>query len=359
MNRHDLLVVGGGPAGTAAAITAARRGLRVLLLERGRLPRHKVCGEFVSAEALGLLRSLLGERATLLDDAPAIARSRVFLDGRVLEAPLRPPAASLPRYDLDLALWEAATAAGADGRQQTPVTGITGDGPFTARTPAGEFAARAVLDASGRWSSLRPARATGGSPEWLGLKAHFSEPAAPSAVDLYFFSGGYCGVQPVGHGRVNVCALVRAVCARSLPEVFRLHPQLEERSRGWSAVMHPIATAPVFFAPPVAVRGGVLCAGDAAGFVDPFVGDGIALALRGGVLAAAALAGFLAGDCPLAAAARRYRADYRRLLAPVFSRAALLRRLTMLPQPVRRPILHLLRLPRAGELLVQATRSRA
>jgi flavin-dependent dehydrogenase len=56
---HDLIVIGGGPAGTSAAITCARSGARVLLLERGRFPRQKVCGEFVSAESLALLADLL------------------------------------------------------------------------------------------------------------------------------------------------------------------------------------------------------------------------------------------------------------------------------------------------------------
>jgi len=57
---YDLIVIGGGPAGSAAAIAAARAGAQVLLLERGRYPRHKVCGEFVSAESLDLLSTLLG-----------------------------------------------------------------------------------------------------------------------------------------------------------------------------------------------------------------------------------------------------------------------------------------------------------
>ena len=56
---YDLAVIGGGPAGSSAAIVAARTGVRVLLAERGHLPRHKVCGEFVSPEALGQLAGLL------------------------------------------------------------------------------------------------------------------------------------------------------------------------------------------------------------------------------------------------------------------------------------------------------------
>ena len=111
----DLIVVGGGPAGSAAAITAVRGGARVLLLERGRLPRHKVCGEFVSAESLELLGSLLhGQHLAVLNDAARISRTRLYVDGRMIGAVVDPPAASIARFDLDAALWESAQLAGAD-----------------------------------------------------------------------------------------------------------------------------------------------------------------------------------------------------------------------------------------------------
>src|ERR1051325_187539 len=101
----DLIVVGAGPAGTSAAITATRGGAKVLLLERGKFPRHKVCGEFVSAESLGLLRDLLASSYhPLLDDSLRISLGRIFLDGHVLPAPIFPPAASIARFDLDQAL---------------------------------------------------------------------------------------------------------------------------------------------------------------------------------------------------------------------------------------------------------------
>src|SRR5690348_6454788 len=100
---YDLIVIGGGPAGAAAAITGARRGARVLLLERSRYPRHKVCGEFVSPESLSLLASLLhgtgGEE--LLRQAPRVGRARLHSDGAILEARIQPAASSLSRYQLD------------------------------------------------------------------------------------------------------------------------------------------------------------------------------------------------------------------------------------------------------------------
>src|SRR5712692_9092780 len=102
---YDLIIIGGGPAGTSAAISAARRGASVLLLERGRFPRHKVCGEFVSAESLQILRALLAENDSILHSCVPVSKARVFLDDQVITAPIQPPAVSLTRFDLDYLLW--------------------------------------------------------------------------------------------------------------------------------------------------------------------------------------------------------------------------------------------------------------
>ncbi len=158
---YDLIVIGGGPAGSSAAITAAQAGAKVLLLERGRYPRHKVCGEFVSSESLGLLSELLGNRGKAsLRDAVPISHARVFLDDRTLESPITPPAGSIARYDLDAALWQAAIENGVEGHLQTSAQKINGIGPFSVFTANGAFESLAVINAAGRWSNLtqRPPR---------------------------------------------------------------------------------------------------------------------------------------------------------------------------------------------------------
>jgi flavin-dependent dehydrogenase len=364
---YDLTIIGGGPAGTSAAITAARSGARVLLLEKGRLPRHKVCGEFVSSESLGLLRTLLdSQHGALLVHALRIPQARVYVDGRVLTTAVAPPAASIARLDLDAALWELAEQSGAEVRPQTAALSISGAGPFRVATAAAEFESKAVLNTSGRWSNLNVAPSGNGKrhKKWLGLKAHFAETAPDPSVDLYFFPGGYCGVQPVilggetaNHGRINVCAMVRADLASTLPEVFSQHPTLYERSCRWQPLSEPVSTSPLIFRDPQPLQGQILLAGDTAGFVDPFVGDGISLALRSGSLATRCLIPFFHGEISLVAAAGQYRRKYEDQLAPVFRVSSKIRRMLLLPRSVRTPILFLLQnAPSVTRYLVSKTR---
>jgi flavin-dependent dehydrogenase len=366
MPGYDLIIVGGGPAGTSAAITAVMSGASVLLLERGRFPRHKVCGEFVSAESLGLLSDLLQrDHASLLQDAVRISEARVFLDGHVLQTSVEPPAASIARIDLDSALWHSAVSAGVDARDQVTVQRIEGTGPFRVVTKGAEFEARALVNASGRWSNLNVQSGEELRREkWLGIKAHFAEPIAAPSVDLYFFEGGYCGVQPVrvkdersSGGRVNASVMVRSDVASTLPRVFEQNPALQERSRQWTSLSDPVTTSPLIFRGPEPVRNGILMAGDAAGFVDPFVGDGISLALRSGSLAARCLMSFFASETSLPQAAARYRELYQQSLVPVFRASSKIRQMLRLPRVVRKPLLMLLETtPAIARYAVRKTR---
>jgi len=354
----DLAIIGGGPAGTAAAITAARTGARVLLLERGRFPRHKVCGEFISPEGVALLAGLGLD--DLVRRAQRIAHTRIFAEASVAEATLCPAGAAISRYELDQTLWRRACEAGADCRELHEVRAITGSGPFTVATSAGAFSARAVVNASGRWSNLKRSRLSQPQREkWVGWKAHFHEADSPLSVDLYFFAGGYCGVQPLMDSEVNACAMVQAPAANSMEQVLALHPRLAERSRAWQQVSETVATSPLVFAPPQAEEGGVLFTGDAAGFIDPFVGDGISLALRSGAMAADALAEVWEGKKSVAEAAAIYRGQYERELRPLFRNAGWLRRLASVPRPLRRPVMAMLRSPRVTRFLVGRTRGGA
>jgi menaquinone-9 beta-reductase len=362
LNLFDLIVIGAGPGGSAAAIRAARAGATVLLLERGSFPRHKVCGEFVSAESLGLLANLLQRSAAnLVDGAIRIDRARLFLDGQIAESAIQPAAASIARFDLDAALWQAAAECGVHTSQQVTVTSVEYGDPLAVISSVGDFRARAVVDATGRWSNLSSRQSSSG-PKWLGIKGHFCEARPSKTVDLYFFDGGYCGVQPVdllgdGHqgARINACAMVRADRATDFPQIFTLHPELKARSKDWQPLTGPVATSPLVFRRPTPVRDGMLLVGDAAGFVDPFVGDGISLALRSGAMAAECLTSVFSGKA--VDAARMYADRYQRELGPIFRTSSALRRMLALPPAIRKPALVLFKnSSRLKDFVVSRTR---
>jgi flavin-dependent dehydrogenase len=349
----DLIIVGGGPAGCAAAITAARSGASVLLLERGRFPRHRVCGEFVSAESLDLLQNLLAPaHRRLIENAPRIARTRIFVDDAELPAEITPAGASITRFDLDAALWASCGYFGVERRDDCVVQSAEGAGPFRVTTQAESFEARALINATGRWSNFTSpatrARLTQEKDRWIGVKAHFRENSAPSSVDLYFFDGGYCGVQPVSAHNgsatvINACAMVRADVATDLNQALQFHPVLRERSRHWEPVTDPVSTSPLVFHPPEPVLSGMLQVGDSATFVDPFIGDGVSLALRSGDLAGNCLIPFFRNECSLDSAAADYSHLYHTRLAPVFRASSRLRTMLRWPEMVRKPVLSVLK----------------
>jgi flavin-dependent dehydrogenase len=282
-----------------------------------------------------------------------------------METPINPAAASIARYELDAALWDSAQKFGVDVRSEVTVQSVDSRSPFSIQTGAGVFESRALINATGRWSNLTsdPTIRTS-SPKWIGLKAHFhaAHETSLDSTDLYFFDGGYCGVQAVCvtndvSARINACAMVRADVASTIFDVFEQHPWLQERAASWQLCSDPVATSPLIFRQPTPAREKVLMVGDAAGFVDPFVGDGISLALRSGALAARSLKSFFTGESDLSSAVEHYRAEYNRTLSPIFRASSALRRMLRLPSTVRRPLISLVNAnPKIARFLVTATR---
>jgi len=286
---YDVAIIGAGPAGSAAAIEAARAGARVLLLEKDTFPRHKVCGEFLSPE----VAQVLGELgcSAILDAAVPMRLARVHTpSNHVLDFPLTPAGFSLSRRTFDDALVREAVRIGVTF-QQAHVT------------DPDSLPALAVIPAWGR--KIRE-NLPGG---FFGFKAHFRG-EWPAQVDLHFFDGGYLGISPVEGGSINVCGLVEKRLIRDAESIARRFlgpgPQ-QEWPFLYTGPLHPGWQGGQGFA-----------AGDAAAFLDPFTGDGISLALRSGRLAAGeALAE------PLATSA--YRRELKRMCRGQFAAAKVLR----------------------------------
>ncbi len=285
--------------------------------------------------------------------------TRMFHGGRMIEAPVSPPGLSITRYDLDLQLWQAAQTAGAETLANCEVTALEGEGPFQMSTTAGVYSAKALVIAAGRWSQFAPDRTIPPGPRWIGLKGHFQERNPNLSTDLYFFEHGYCGVQPVAKNIVNACVMVRSDHATSLPGVFRLHAGLARRATAWTAVTQPVSTAPLIYREPRPVRGNVIFAGDAAAFVDPFVGDGISIALRSGRVAVQCIRKYLSGETALRDSVALYEREYSQQFAPLLATASRVRSLFSLPYVARIAVFELLRLPGVVPFLIRKTRQAA
>lgn len=310
MERREVVVAGGGPAGAACALELRRLGHDVLLLEAARFPRDKVCGEGVSPEAWPAL-----ERLGL--SAPV----RALLPQPLLGMRLRSPAGvesrgqygngragfALPRRKLDAVLLEGAAAGGVEVRQGLRVTAPLLEGRRVAgvRLEARDgsesaVAARLVVGAEGRGSPLARRLGLLRPHRWLrkfAARGYWEGVAGLEPFgELHVTGGGYCGLAPLSGTRANVTFVLdqRAlrVARGDLPAYYRRElgrwPALLERLSGARLEEPPRALGPLALDSRACWAPGLLLVGDAAGFFDPFTGEGVTLALRSAAWAARA-----------------------------------------------------------------------
>ncbi len=324
--RGAIAIAGAGPAGSAAAILLAGAGRDVALVERDRTPTHKVCGEFISREAVADLESLGLDLPAL--GAQRIDRMRLIRGPRVVETALPFVAASLTRRTLDAALQARAVSCGATLHRGRTVRALHAH----ALTLDGDehLPADAVLLATGK-HDLRAHRRAASAPPLVGFKTYWRLSPAQSAalaghVEVLLFprtgrtdaGGTYGGLQPVEAGAANLCLLVSrarldaaagrwdavldALCADS--------PHLRARLDGATPLLErplTIAGVPYGFVHR-GPAGGLFRLGDQACVIPSFSGDGMAIALHSARLAARVI---LAGGTP-DDHARRLRADVAR-----------------------------------------------
>lgn len=281
MNAID--VIGGGPAGAMAAIAALGEGAQVRVFEKSAFPRHKVCGEFLSPEILGLLRQAgCADEFLGLQPAP-IRYMELHFGARVVRRALPRSAYGLSRYALDRLLLDRAAALGA-----TVV-------PETAKPTAGPL----VL-ANGRTVQAR------GRNRVFGFKVHYRG-VVDDTVALFFFDGCYVGISAVEGGAINVCGLaperLLRECAFQPERLLARCEPLWSRMRSLERVFDWLTTGPLVAG--LAPRGRpeplVYPAGDALGFIEPFTGSGILNAMLSGLSAGRAAATGLVADEYIAA----------------------------------------------------------
>ncbi len=337
----DAIVAGAGPAGSVAATLLARAGARVLLVDRARFPREKLCGDSLNPGTVARLDRLYpgawaGAGPSSLASLP-IEGMRVtgplgaVVDGRY---PRGLRGRVLPRRELDQWLLDQATRAGVqvedgvavrrpllDASQPTPrVRGLVvrsregRDAPIEARVTIAADGRRSVL-ASALGLACPPPR-----PARWAVGGYFEGVVGASTVgEMHVRAGHYLGIAPMPDGLVNACLVAPAAllqraggAEQALRHAIAIDPMLADRFARARLATRPAVLGPLAVDALAAGVPGLLLAGDAAGFIDPITGDGLRFAIEGAELAASvAIEALAAGGAGAPAElARRRRAAF-------------------------------------------------
>jgi geranylgeranyl reductase family protein len=327
----EVIVVGGGPAGSSTAHALARQGVDVLVLDRAKFPRDKTCAEYLSPQASRVLSDM-----KVLDE---IERSSpAHLAGMKVRAPngqfmygefasvqgfrgFRDHGLAIRRTILDAIVLGGARSAGARVEEMVRVTDVVKDragrvsgvsvmgrdgspGTLTSRYVIGADGLRSVV---GRRLGLT--QTSRFFPRRIALVAHYTGVRDIDAFgEMHVDHKGYFGIVDVGGGLTNVAVVVPTSRAREIGEGreefferwISSRPHLAKRFVGAERVTPLRATGPFANVSRPAWAPGAALVGDAADFFDPFTGEGIYAALRGGELVAPficeALRGASAGE---------------------------------------------------------------
>jgi flavin-dependent dehydrogenase len=317
----DVLVVGGGPAGTSTAVALARDGVDVMLVDRARFPRPKPCAEYLSPEAsrildsMGVLAAVESTGAAQLKGVLVRAPNGATIRGEFVAghaySPYRERGLSVRREVLDKVLIDATRAAGVDVHEGVRVTGLTrrSEG-YDIEMGGTRVQARLVVGADGLHSVVARRLSLTKTARWprrLALVTHYEGVTGIGELaEMHVEADGFVGIADVGHGVTTVAMVIPARRARDLvgnKEAFLTQwlsakPHLASRFAQARRISPVRATGPFASQARRAWTDDALLVGDAADFFDPFTGEGIYAALHGGELAATAAINALCATGP-------------------------------------------------------------
>lgn len=314
VDRYDVAIVGGGPAGSSAAIRLAHNGLSVALIEQKHFPRQKLCGEFISPECLAHFIELgvadeITSGATVLERTVFYSRSGRSVGVASEWFEKGSYALGLSRAEMDARLLERAGSLGVDifegvhaGKLFFSGDTVTGVEIKDESRVSSDLMATLTLDATGRSRVLtRQIEKARGGPErkaarFVAFKTHLEAAAVPDGIcEIYTYPGGYGGCSRVEGELYNLCFIVSAEIARRYQgDAAAIMKNVVFVNKRAARSLHGVRVVGDWLAVPLETYGrtalasaeGLLTVGDAAAFIDPFTGSGILLALESSRIAA-------------------------------------------------------------------------
>lgn len=310
---YDAIIVGAGPAGSALAALLGKRGFRVLLLDRAHFPREKACGEYTSPETEKVLARLGALDAVLHAGARRLPSMRVISpSGRSFSMEYSdscqgdgPHVLATHRRILDATLVEHAQRCGTEVAERAYVEGVVmreGQAAGVIVRSGGktrEERARLVVGADGVHSAVVRSLGLAAPLRWpqsLGMVAHYSGyRGLDNWGEMHVSAHGYAGLAPLSGGLLNVGLVMpmrdaqrsaRGSSAKRFEVFARSFPGVATALRSAERVSNVRGVGPIGCRVRRTSGPGYLLVGDAAGFFDPFTGEGVYKALRGAELAA-------------------------------------------------------------------------
>lgn len=287
-----IFIIGGGLGGLITAIQLSRAGIACTVIEKNEYPFHRVCGEFISNEALPFLSAngLLPEISL-----PQITKFKLSTTiGREAELKLDLGGFGISRYCFDNYLYELAKSDGVEFFLNSQVDEISfqGDGfilkangkQFEADYIIGAFGKRSKLDAQLNRSFMKKR-----SP-YLGIKYHIRTDFPDDLIALHNFQGGYCGISRVENSITNLCYLANRDDFRKYGDISAYEHELLYKNPLLKYIFlnsdflfeKPLVINEISFESKKPVEQHILMVGDAAGMIAPLCGNGMAMAIHGG-----------------------------------------------------------------------------
>lgn len=304
-DRYDVIIAGGGPAGSACATILARNGIRVLVCEKKHFPRHKVCGECINPRSWGLLQLLGVDDIVRRQSSRCIKQIEISSnDGKKIGVSLddrRIPFIALPRAEFDSILARNAIEQGAEVLEGMKVEQVYHEGVWHVvggGNHRGEWSAPYLVGADGRNSivarslSALPRRSRRRLPNRVGIQWHTEfQRALGNTLAMFLFPDGYCGAVNVSRSMANIAMvtsgrlvhLAQTDWNRFLETTVLANPSARELLASVQPIRRPATAFPIDPTVSRSNHPSAFLLGDARRTVEPFTGEGIFFALQDGI----------------------------------------------------------------------------
>ena len=292
----DVIIVGGGLAGLSSAIHLSKANLSVLVIEKNRYPKHKVCGEYISNEVLPYLKFLDIDVFSL--GAKQIDKFQLSTtQSKLISSTLPLGGFGISRFCLDSALASKAIETGSEILQDSVEDIQFSNDEFSVTTKSEKtFKAKIVIGAYGKRSNLDVKlnrKFMKRKSPYLAVKTHVKGDFPDDVVALHNFEGGYCGVSKVENNHINLCYITNFNAFKGYKNIEDFQQKVLYKNRYLKAVFtttnsvfeEPLSISQISFDTKKPIDHHIIMCGDTAALIHPLCGNGMSMAIRSAQMA--------------------------------------------------------------------------